>query len=219
MSRIKIVVPILFAVFAVSAMAVSSASAEWLVGGTKLVGSAALATTALVDEPTKLLVPTIQDLTIECTGEVLDGENPRIEAPDKGFASSLKFLACNTTKPASGCALEVVNQPITTLPILALVVLGKGEEDRVTFTPETKSTFATFKFSESNTCAFNGEEAVKGSVTIGAPTGQLDLLTQAIVGLGSVENNSLEIGTANKAFLIGGKALLKLANDATWSFM
>jgi hypothetical protein len=73
-------------------------------------------------------------------------------------------------------------------------------------------------FSETNTCAFNGEEPVTGSLVAGAPTGQLSLLAQALTGLGSTEgNNSLQIAS-QKAYLDGGKALLTLASDSKWSF-
>jgi hypothetical protein len=218
MSRVKVTAMSLFAVIALSVVAVSSASAEWLVGGKALgTTTAALTTSALVDEKTKLLVPAIEDLTIECKGETLDGENPRIEGADKGFASKLTFLECSTVKPGE-CRLEPETKPIATNPILALAALKSGEEDKVTFTPETKAVFAEIAFSETNKCAFNGVEGVKGSVVVGAPTGTLELETQPIVGLGSVENNSLEVG-GSKAFLIGGKALLKLASGSKWSFM
>jgi hypothetical protein len=218
MSKVKVAAMVLFAVFAMSAIAASSASAEWLIGGTALTGTAALATTALVDEKTKLLVPAVEDLTIECAGETLDGENPTLIAPDKGFATSLKFLGCSSVKPASGCAIESQPTAIPTTAILALAALKTGEEDKVTFTPETGKVFAEIAFSTANTCAFNGVEGVHGSVTVGAPTGTLELLNQAIVGLGSFENNSLEVASS-KAYLVGGKALLRLASDSKWSFM
>src|ERR1700723_318791 len=106
MSKVKVTMMALFAVFAFSAVAVGSASAAWFVGGTELKTSATLTTAAVVDETTKLLVPSVQDLTVECTGSTLDGVSPRIEPSDKGFAASLTFLACKTTKPASGCAIQ-----------------------------------------------------------------------------------------------------------------
>lgn len=203
---------------ALNALVAASASAEWLVGGKALSTAAALATTALVDEKTKLLMPSVEDLTIECAGETLDGVEPRIEPPDKSFASKLTFLGCSTVKPATGCALQGQPTAISTNPILALAVLKSGEEDKVTFIPETGKTFTEFSFNEANTCAFSGLEGIKGSVTLGAPTGQLEQERQPIVGLGSFENNSLEVANS-KAYLVGGKALLKLASGSKWSFM
>jgi hypothetical protein len=217
LSKVKVMMLVVAAVAAFSALGAASASAEWLVGGTVLTGSAALTNQALVDATSTLLVPAL-GLSIVCGGHFLDGTDPLIIAPDKGFASALTFLGCNTTAPASGCALEEKEQPIATNPILARAFLGTGEEDRVLFSPETKGIFANIKFSEKNTCAFNGIEPVKGSLIAGAPTGRLNLATQPLVGLGSVENHSLEIGT-QPAFLDGGRALLALVSGSTWSFM
>ena len=220
MLRLKVSLMALLAVIVLGAISVGSASAEWFMKGVLLSGTTPLATTAVVDENTKLLVPSLLDLTIECTGRTLDGEDPKIEDPDAGFASSLKFLSCNTIKPMTGCALESANQTVATLPILARAYLGVDEEDRILLSPEKDTTLAEINFDETNSCAFASIEPVKGSVIIGVPTGQLELLNQAIVSLGSTENNSLEIGrsTGNKAYLVGGKALLKLANDLKWSF-
>jgi hypothetical protein len=218
MSRVKVTAMALFAVIAMSAVAVSSASAEWLVSGKALSGTAPLTTAAVVDAKTKLLVPSVEDLTIECAGSTLDGVEPRIEGTDRGFASSLTFLACSTINPATNCKIESQPVGISTNPILALAALKAGEEDKVTFTPETGKVFASIAFSTTNTCAFNGVEGVKGSVTVGAPGGTLESETHSIVGLGSVENNSLEVANS-KAYLIGGNALLKLASGSKWSFM
>jgi hypothetical protein len=216
MSRLKILV-VLLAVAAVSMTVVSSASAIWMVGGTNFHGAAALSTTAVVDEATKLLIPPIEHLTITCSGGLLDGEELKIEALDKGSAQALKFLACNTSK--ANCALEVTNQAIPTLPILVLATLGQGESVKLNLTPSTKATFADLKFSEANTCALAGTFSVRGSVTIASLDGQLELLTHAIEGLGSFENNSLELGSFGKVYLVGGKVLLRLQSDSKWSFL
>jgi len=218
MSKVKVVMTVLGALMVLSAMSAASASAEWLVNGAPLVGSAALSPKALVDEFSTLLVPTL-GLSIQCTGHFLDGSNPVITAPNLGSASSLTFLGCSTTAPASGCALaEENNEPIETTGILATAYLGAGESVRILFKPETKGTFANIKFSEKNTCAFNMVEAVKGQLVANSPDGQLELLAHILSGLGSAENNSLEIG-GDKAYLDGGAALLTLASDSKWSFM
>jgi hypothetical protein len=219
MSRVKVTMMALFAVVALSAIAAGSASANWFVGGAELKTSAPLATTAKVDEFTKLLVPSLSDLTIECTGATLNGTAPEIVGPGAtGKAAALEFKSCATTKPATGCALNEANQTIATLGVNARAFLKSGTEDGVLFSPQTKKTFAEIKFSEANTCALAGLQPVKGAVTIGAPTGQTEETVQAIKGLGSVENNSLEIGAGNKAFLVGGSALLELASGSKWSF-
>lgn len=215
MSRVKITMLTLFATLAFSVVAVASASAGWFVGGAELKTSAALSTTAIVHQAQTLLVPALK-LSIVCSGKSLDGVSPEIIAGSTGKAASLKFLECNTTAPATGCALEKANESITTNLILARAILGPGEAVKILFAAD--STFTIIKFNEANTCAFGGEEPVKGELVINVPTGQLELLSQAIEGLGSIENNSLEIGAGNKAFLDGGLVLLRLASDSKWSF-
>jgi hypothetical protein len=217
MSRLKALSVALLAATAVSVVAVSSASAIWMVGGTNFHGTAALATTAVVHEPARLLVPSLEHLTITCSGSLLDAEEPRIEALDKIFARALRFLSCNTNRV--NCALEVTNQTIGTFPILILADLGTKESVKLLVLPETKGRFAEFKFNESNTCALAGVQPVSGAVNISSPDGQLELLSHLIEGLGSFENNSLQIGSGNKAYLVGGKVLLRLQSDSKWSFL
>jgi hypothetical protein len=217
MRTIKTIATALVAAGALNALITASASAGWFVGGTELKTSAAIATTAVVDEKIKFLAPAVIDLTIECAGSTLDSENGKIEGTDKSFASKLTFLACSTVKPATGCAIESQPVGISTNPILALAALKSGEEDKVTFTPETGKVFAEIAFSSADTCAFNGLEGVKGAFTLGVPTGQLELESQALVGLGSLENNSLEVANS-KAYVVGGKSLLRLASGSKWSF-
>jgi hypothetical protein len=182
-----------------------------------LTGSATLLSQALVDATSTLLVPAL-GLSIVCGGHFLDLLDALIIVPDRAFISSLTFLGYNTAVPATGCALEEKEQPIPISPVLAKAFLGTGEEDRLLFAPETKGTFANIKFSEKNTCAFNGLEPIKGSFIAGAPTGKLDLLSQSLVGLGSVENHSMEVG-GDPVFIDGGQVLLRLVSDSKWSFM
>jgi hypothetical protein len=204
----------LFAVVAFSAMATASASAGWFVEGKELAQGAkeALTNTAKVDSLATLNIPAV-GIKIKCEG--LDGEDALIIGTEKGLAKSLIFTGCAVTEPATGCALEKAEVP--TVAVNALVTLGTKESDLVTFAPETKSEFAKLHFASANTCAFNEEESVKGLVKVIAPTGQLELLSQAIEGLGSVENNELEVAN-DKAFIENGKALLTLASDSKWSF-
>jgi len=214
MSKVKVICVAFAAVLVLGAVTASGASAAmWFVGGALLPmeSKVALANTAAVDSPTVLNEPA-ESVKITCTGSTLDGEGPLIISLDKGFANTLRFLGCSELSPAN-CT---VTTAIETVPILALVTTGTGEEDLVTFSPEAGKTFVPIEF-KGATCAVAGEKSVNGSVTIGAPTGQLELTLQAIVGLGSKENNSLTLA-GHPAFLEGGKALLKLASGATWSF-
>jgi hypothetical protein len=217
MSRLKELSVALLAVAAISVVAVSSASAIWMVGGTDFHGSSSLGTTAVVHGPTKLLIPSLEHLTIVCGGGKVHLVEPRIDTLNRVFAKSVRFLACNTNKP--NCTLEETNQTIPTLPVLALATLGTGESAKLNFTPETKSTFAELKFSEANTCALAGVQPVKGSVNLKAPDGQLELLSHLVESLGSFENNSLEIGPDDKVYVVGGTLLLNLQSTSKWSIL
>jgi hypothetical protein len=214
MSRAKIITIINLIACAVSALGVTSASASWFVGGTQLTTSARIATAEAVDEIPRILVPA-DELAFTCSGGTFDNVSPEIIAGNSVKAQALHFLGCETIHPASGCALA--SPTISTVPITAQASLGPGEEVRVTYLPQTKSLIAEVEFSETNTCAFTGVEAVKGSITDGIPKGQLEAATETLVGLGSVENNSLEAG-GSKVTIDGGRGLVKLASGSKWSF-
>jgi hypothetical protein len=209
----------LIALVALCSIDAASASASWFVGGTELKTSAAIATTAVVDEHTILLVPAVEDLSIECSGGTWHLDAGVIGSFTRFFIKvfHIDFLACNTIKPTTGCGLVLPNQTIDTLPIAGSLSLKGVTQDSVTLSPLTGKILAELEFKETNTCAFNGLEGVKGSVTVNAPTGQAEEVAQAIVGIGSVENNSLEVASS-KAYLIGGKTLLTLASGSHWSF-
>lgn len=204
-------------VMVLSALGTASASANWFVGGTELKTSAALSTGVVVDEPATLLVPALS-LSVVCSGGDIDELGIVVEPVDRELIESRRYLSCNTTKPATGCALTEKNQSITFGPARGRAFLATSPEDRILLSAATKGTLAEINFSEANTCAFAGPEPVKGSVTLGLPTGQTESVAQAVTGLGSVENNSLEIGAGNKAFIDGGRALSTLASGSKWSF-
>jgi hypothetical protein len=216
MSRIKVTIVALFAVVALSAVAAGSASADWYVSGTKLAAGATvgLSTTAKVDTDAVLRIPAVS-IKILCKGTILRGASPEIVGTNEGRASSLTFEGCEVTEPNTKCTLS--SSTIPTEPIRATVTKATTPADLVTFTPKTKTTFAKIPFSSTNTCAFNEPEPVIGAVTVGAPTGQTEEVEQAIEGLGSTENNSLGVG-GQKAYIEGGRALLKLLSGSKWSF-
>jgi hypothetical protein len=216
MSETRIIIVTVALVSVLSALSAASASASWFVGGTELKTSAALATTEVVDEIATMLTPLL-GITIVCSGGSLKDVDPQIIAGNSVRAEALKFLGCNVTQPAMGCSLEEKNQTIDTTPITAQVFLGTGDSDRVVYSPQSKATIANIPFNETNTCAFASLEPVKGSITDSVPGGQLEEVTETLVGLGSVENNSLEMG-GDKVVIDGGRALVKLASGSKWSF-
>jgi hypothetical protein len=217
MSKIKAIVVALFAVFALSAVAASSASADWFINGTKLVGSAELATTAKVDTDFTLVINTATKIKILCTGNTLDALEPLIDSTNGFTARDLTFLGCSTVEPATKCILEGQPTSILTLPIEGFATKGPGNSVRGHFKPTTKNQFATLQFSENNTCALSAEEPVNGSVTGGSENGQSEEVLHGLEALGTTENNSLEIAGVH-AYIVGGKALLQLLSGSKWSF-
>jgi hypothetical protein len=197
--------------------AASSASAGWFVNGKELsAGSAALLTSIGVHASVTLLILG-QKITIKCISALFKAEGPEIIAPNKIEAASLRFEGCATTEPASGCALEESTVP--TKPVLGTVTLATAPADRVAFTPETGKVLAQIPFKENNTCAFTGQQPIKGAVVIHAPTGQRESEVQALEGQGSLENNSLEVGSGNKSIIDANASLLfALTAHLSWGF-
>lgn len=222
MTKIKLTIMALTGTLALSATAVSSASAAWFVNGTELTSgrTAALATTATVDSAAVLSVPAV-GVEVECKSTILNATKPEIlGGTSTGKAESLVFGGCETVKPTSGCELESQPIKITTSPITATASLraGHAPADLIVFSPQSGKELAEIPFDVTDTCAYAGEEPVKGKVLVNAPTGQSEEELQAIEGLGSAEgNDSLEIG-GDKAYLEGGDASLALASCSPWSF-
>jgi len=214
-SKVKVTMMALVTVAASNAIGAASASANWFIGGTELKTSAALSTAATVTQHLQLSTPNIS-LTLLCSSLKMDVKETEVFF-DLWKSREWNILECNTAKPATGCALAVSNQTISTSGLNGRPFLGPGGEDRILFSAQTKATLAEIEFNEANTCVFNGREPLKGAVTFGMPTGQTEAIAQALVGLGSVENNSLELGSGNKTF-INGEVLFTLASGSKWSF-
>jgi hypothetical protein len=210
----------LVAAMALSAMMASSALAttgEWFVNGSKLAGKAtvALANTAAVDTSTTLNDPSL-GIKITCSGSLLEGKKPYIQAPNTGGAEALIFTGCSEIAPTT-CTIQ---SKVETEPVVASLETSTSPPSSVIirFTPKssTSKTFATLDFSGS--CAESGEQAVDGSVAAQSQNGQVEQTTHPLEGVGMADgNNSLEL-FKGKAYLEGGKALLKLESGKTWSF-
>jgi hypothetical protein len=212
MSKTKVILAAFIAIIALSAVAASSASAAWKVNGKALAAGekVALSTKAIVDEQAVLNVPTLS-LKISCAG--LSGVKPEIEGTTKASAEHLIFEGCSEIEPKT-CKLNPTT--VKTEPITATTTTGVSPDDKVLFKPTVAGPFATLVFE--GTCSLAGEKPVTGAVVVNAPTGQSEEVSQLIDGIGSAEgNNSLEVAK-NKAFIEGGKALLKTANGSKWSF-
>jgi hypothetical protein len=232
-SRIATFAVALFAVVALSAIAVGSASAdEWFIGGAKLAAgqSAALATTAPVDEFAKLRInpgSATTEVALECTGANLIGGEAYISGGTSGMAKSLTFEKCKVTKPATGCELEpevaggtknLRSVRTNALGVTTTLSTAGGTKVSINIHPLTKKTFVELPFTETSTClGGGGDKPVNGAVSIASSDGTSEEVTHRIQALGSLENNSLEVA-GNKAIIEGGLALVKLASGSKWSF-
>lgn len=192
------------------AVAGSASAAEWFVSGTKLASSNALSTKMTVTTATVLSAPAVS-AEIECTS--LRGTKPEIVASDSAKASSLVFSGCSVLKPAT-CKLS--SSSIASEPVTAEVSTDSEAEDRMTVSPRTGKTLALVPFEE-GTCALGGSQPLKGKVTLGMPTGLEETSEQPIEAMGSLENNSLELGAGNKTYFKAGEAELKLVQGANFA--
>jgi hypothetical protein len=206
------IVTTLIAVFVFSALASASASAAtagWMVGGTQLTTTAALATTAKVDQKGTLEVPSAE-VTIKCEGSTLNGVAPQIGPGNMGSATSLVFTVCEST--TSTCTIG--SPTIGTVPILAEATLEGALGVKVIFTPKTTKVFTTIDYIGEK-CALEGVKPVKGKATVKAPTGQDENTLQLIEA--ATTSGELEVGSSEA--ILKGSALLKLASGQPWSFL
>lgn len=219
MSKVKIFALAVSAALALSAMGASSALAEhmWWVNGTLLPANASAAIPFQLPKIDLSLILHFSTsgaaFLILCNNVHLSG---KIYGLDK-ILLKLIFLLCHTISPTpTKCELE--GQQTGALPTIETVsLLGLARLARVSGGPSTGKLITEIPFASGTSCVLEGSIPVKGEATIGTPTGAEEREEQAAVGLGSEENNSLEIGSGNKGFLLG-KILVKLNPGETWSF-
>jgi hypothetical protein len=197
------------ALSAIASATASAATAGWMVGGSQLVGSEALATTAAVDKTAKLSGGGVE---IECTGKTLNGVSPQIVAGNMGEATSLTFTGCVAL--TKNCTLSSTS--ISTLPVLAEATLEGAANVAAKFTPKTGTVFATFKF-EGENCGVAGTKAVTGSAITTTPNGQTESAAQILEVNTAASESTLKLGSA--AAKLSGAALLKLVSGKAWSFL
>ncbi len=208
MDRARVLALSFFVAFAFSAIAAGSAQAGWLVLGSLVFESEQVNMKTVVDKPFSLSWSTSK---ITCKKLQLS-ENTTIKEPDKFLSGGLEFAEC-TSLPAE-CVLQ--NGRISTLPIEGLVTLDGALAVKAIVKPDTgKTIFATFFFEEEKGCAEEGKQAITGTATILAPTGQDERLLQLINALITTAGE-LKVGEA--AATIEGSALVSLVSDMPWSF-
>jgi hypothetical protein len=218
MFSFKVVVATLLAAITLSAAA-NSASADWYVGATKLATTAAVSNKAHVDRLLGFRIPfTMTTVTcegnattlLEIAGAIIIAETHPLLG---GFVLGALIAEHCSLVGAKGC--ELSEPKVTTEPLDAQITDGPGEEDRAVFLPQKGKTITTFDF-VGTACALAGEHPLTGSFTMKLPTGEKEGALQAIEGLGSVENNSLQLG-GEKAYVEGGDILLALSSGTKFS--
>lgn len=204
----KLITTVCVGILALSASAlVSSASAQWMVNGTTLAGTAKMLVKARVHVFGKIKAAGV---TIECSGENLEAVSPQIEAGDKASASSLIFTSCAAN---SNCT---VTKTLGTVPLVATAVLGVAPAVNVTFKPKTKTLFATIALSGAE-CALLGTQPVSGTAKVLAPTGQTEKEAQLVEAKVTEASGELKVGSSPAE--LKGSYLLLLEAHLTWSFL
>lgn len=183
-----------------------TSAADWIVNGTTLTGTEALATTAAVDEASTLK---FAGVTVVCEGTTLNAASPKIEATSKGSSSSLEFSHCKADSPCTISSESIATNPVTleatTEGTLAVVA---------TFKPTTGTVFADLDFSGSE-CSLEGIWSITGQAKVLAPTGQDEHTIQLVNSI--TTEGSRELRVEGVGASLSGSALLKLANSKPWS--
>jgi hypothetical protein len=212
MPKAKMITKAIIAMFALSIITSSTASAAmpgWMIGGTQLTGSAALASTAAVDEVIKLSGGGVE---VECTGTTINGISRELKGSNKGSASSIVITGCRTL--SSHCTLS--STEIGTTPIEAEATLEGTLGIASVFTPKTGTTVATVKFN-GESCPVAGLKAVTGKFITKSPEGQ-DEHTLQLTSINTAATEAvLKLGSS--AARASGSALPKLASGLPWSFL
>jgi hypothetical protein len=192
---------------ALTSTAASGATAGWMVNGTLLNGSAALATTAASEETLTL---NGAGLNIECKGPV-DALKPEIKSVNRGAAASYTFTVCDTKN--GGC--EVPSE-MSTGPVLAEATLEGALAVKLVAKPESGTVFTTVKFFGEK-CAVAGNKPVSGKGTSTGPRSQ-DEGTAGLVSINITEGGG-ELFIASSAVSLKGSGLVKLQSSQAWSFL
>lgn len=178
------------------------AADAWLVGGSELTSTAALATTAAVDQAFKLKG---SGVTIECTGHSLNAASPEITSTDGLNTTKLTFNECSSASPSC-----TVSKTIQTVPLETEFIEGTLQEDNAFLASKTKTTLATIKY-EGAECALSGTQALTGKISANFPTGQEEKTLQTVKVNTTEASEYLKLDGA--AAELTGSALIKLASQ------
>jgi hypothetical protein len=189
----------------------SQALANWMVNGANLTGTAALATSATVDDEFEF---TGGQVKVNCSGNTLRIEKPIINAStEMSEANSWEVGGCvgNEICPLAAS----MEGKIRTTPILIDLTLNGilAVEGRFLATNSSKF-FTTIAF-EGKECSLKGTQAIKGSQAFLMPTGRDERTLQAITMVR--EGEGITIGAT--AVTMTGSALGRLASGLPFSFL
>jgi hypothetical protein len=211
MVKVRTAIAILLGISALSAVTAGSAYAGWFVEGEELSSTAALATTAKVDQAS-VLKSTGAGVELECNGSALDGISPEIVTTNEIRSSSLEFTGCKAL--TAHCTLS--STEIHSVPVVAELTQQAAPAAIATFKPKTKSLLATFEF-EGGSCASAGVNGVTGAAKAKLPTGQEEQVAQAFNFLATEASGELKV--AGSAASLTGSSLFKLATGKLWRFI
>jgi hypothetical protein len=216
MSKAKLIFAVCFAVFAIGAVASTTAMAgNWMVAGTNLPNGskAQIASPVKVLAHGKLEVP-LAKVVIECVATEGTVNDALLVGPDLAEAASIVFEQC-TTNNTGECS---VPETISTVPVSGLATLEGPLNTLVTISPKTKNTFATIAF-KGEKCALKNEtsgQPVTGSVHILIHEG-FDEKVEHLILVFSLPAG-LKVG-GDEATLSGLDADVKLTSGSPWSFL
>jgi hypothetical protein len=179
-----------------------------MINGTMLTGSAALTTTATVDQDDIL---ESAGVTIICEGSTLNSIAPEIKASNKGAASTLEFTKCSAAEPC-----KIASATVKSVPVILEATLDGVLAAVVTIKPDGGTVFTTIKF-EGAECGLSGTTPIKGQVKVLLPTSQDERTLHLINAVTSAGSSELLLGNAGAS--LSGSALLRLASGQSWSFL
>jgi hypothetical protein len=213
MSKAKPAVGVLVGILTLSALVASSATGQWMVNKTTLSGTqtAALATTAAVDESFALKAAGV---TVTCSGATISLTSGQLEASGEMFV--IPDIVWDRCSANENCSVPLSLSTTALLVDTMLWLLGNTKVVGFLDLPKTKTTIATIKF-EGEKCALLGTQPVSGKIKMQGPTGGSEATLQLIEVNALEATEELKVGSSAAEFK--GKALLKLASGAPWSFL
>ncbi len=217
MSKARLLLAACFTMFAFSALASATASATggaWMVNGTLLVGTAALANGLVLSFGTLSAL----GVEVQCKAHEVLINGGLIEHPDWLLAKDLTFHECGVLNAGSNCKLPNSNNAlILTLAVHGLALLDPGAplNTLILLLPLPSKTFAVIPF-EGEKCALLGNQPVTGDVDLLIHEGRDEKLLHLVLVLSLP--GLLKVGSS-EAELHGLDFDIRLASDLPWSFL